>query len=352
MKEIFEMIGRFFKREYVKDAENKLKAAGILSSGEAFFGYLFLSSTIVAIFLTLFFYFLPQTKNFFTSFLLAIFPILYFEKQLFLFILALILFIFSFTLSVFSHYLISSAILLFLADRRKSAIENILPDFLSLVATNMRAGMPLDQAMWYAAKPEFGILSYEVKNVIKEAFSGQSFSTSLDKLSERFDSRVLKRTLSLIKQASYSGGEVAKILEITALDAKESIMLKKDIAASLLIYEIFILFSALFGAPFLFAVVNKLLIILEKAMTSALHQTTLPYFKVGFTSLITSSDFFYFSLGVIFITTLTSSMLISIIRTASKTQSIKYLPFMFLIAYSVFFLVLNFLDTFLGKMIL
>ncbi|VVB73628.1 Uncharacterised protein [uncultured archaeon] len=44
-------------------------------------------------------------------------------------------------------------------EDRRAQVDRILPDYLQLAAANVRAGMQLDRAMWYAGKPEFGILS-------------------------------------------------------------------------------------------------------------------------------------------------------------------------------------------------
>ena len=38
--------------------------------------------------------------------------------------------------------------------------------------------MSIDQAMWYSAKPEFGLLAIEVKNGIKSAFSGEPLESA------------------------------------------------------------------------------------------------------------------------------------------------------------------------------
>ena len=47
-------------------------------------------------------------------------------------------------------------------EDRKNKIEAVLPDFLQLASANVRAGMPIDRALWFAARPEFGLLSQEV----------------------------------------------------------------------------------------------------------------------------------------------------------------------------------------------
>ncbi len=352
----FEALGRLLSRERMHSFEKRTRAAGILVPPELFAGYIVATALTAALFLAAVLSLLPTSQKYFLSLTtgalsaLGIQPLEPFALKAITITLVLAL---SLAAVIFASYIVLSAMLILLSEARKNAVEAVLPDFLTLIGANARAGMTIDQAMWYAAKPEFGLLSMEVKSVIKGAFSGESLSSALDRLNERFDSRVLERTISLMKQASVTGGEVAKILEMTSSDARETAMLRKDIAASLLIYEIFVIFSAALGAPFLLAVVNKLLGVLEKSF-AFLPQTVsqVSTFVKSSAPLITSSDFFYFSIATIFITSLISSFIIGIVRTGSKNQGIKYFPFMLLAAYLVFFTVSSFLELFFTGMLI
>jgi type II secretory pathway component PulF len=227
-------------------------------------------------------------------------------------------------------------------ENRRDRLEAVLPDFLLLVSSNIKAGMTLDQAMWYAAKPEFGILSDEVKVVIKNAFSGESLDAALDELAVRFDSKVFERTILLVKQANATGGELTDVLERTAEDVRETIIMKKEISASLVMYEIFVIFAAVVGTPFLFAVGGKLIEVFEKISvhlpsTGSSASMFGPFSGTSFGGpIISSSDFFYFSIPMIFITCLISSFIISSIRTGTKTQGLKYFPLMLVLAFIVY----------------
>ena len=176
---------------------------------------------------------------------------------------------------------------------------------------------------------------------------------SLDELSMRFDSRIMKRTIALIKQALATGGEVAAVLETTASDVRGTRILKKEIAASLVLYEIFVLFAAMVGTPFLFAVGEKLVEVFE------MQRLAMPVERGGgftqFSSLtfaepiITSGDFYYFSLATIFVTALISSFIVSVIRTGTKSEGMKYFPFVVAVSYGIFFAVSHFLETFFAS---
>jgi len=344
----FEFFGKLFlTRKQAQDLEKKLHAAGIILAPEAFAGYLTLNILIVAILLTLLFI---NVQDIYSGLSDAIYSVIPGMPQA---VIIIALFVIALIVAYIGAWIVLSSYLVLRAEGRRNKVEAALPDFLMLVSANIKAGMPLDQAMWYSAKPEFGLLSVEVKSTIKHAFGGESLNHSLDELSMRFDSKVMKRTIALIKQALATGGEVAAVLETTASDVRGTRILKKEIAASLVLYEIFVLFAAMVGTPFLFAVGEKLVEVFE------MQRLAMPIERGGgftqFSSLtfaepiITSGDFYYFSLATIFVTSLISSFIVSVIRTGTKSEGMKYFPFVVAVSYGIFFAVSHFLETFFAN---
>jgi len=244
--------------------------------------------------------------------------------------------------------------LLLMADERRRKVEDVLPDFLSLSAANVRAGMTIDQAMWYAAKPEFGILSDEVSTVAKKAFGGVPFNQAVDNLSERFNSKAVRRTVALIKQGIASGGKLADILERTAEDTRQMQTLRKEITTSLLMYVIFIVFAGAIGTPFLFAISGKLVAIIEGVFSTSQFADAA---SSGYSStlvtptapLISSSDFFIFTMLSCIMTAVFSSLIIGVIAKGSKKDGISYLPILLIGSLLIFFLMGYLLDTLLSN---
>lgn len=356
MLNILESLGRLFSRDQIRALGRQIHAAGVFVSPEAFAGYLVATMITAILFLTAVLYFLPSSNLYFSKVVAG--ALAGIQPSVFLINLLVPFVIFAFSALVLSLavYFTASAVLILRSEARKNAIEAVLPEFLTLVGANVRAGMTLDQAMWYAARPEFGLLSVEVRTVIKGVFSGEPFNSALDRLSERFDSRILQRTLSLMKQASATGGEVAKIFEMTSSDARETAMLKKDIAATLLMYEIFVLFAACIGAPFLFAVMSRLITSVQTSFAyapSAIPQSVgMLAMQMPTTPTITPADFFYFSIAVIALNTLISAFIVGIIRTGSRKEGLKYFPVMLIVAYLLYWIVALSLESFLGELIM
>ncbi len=344
---IFERVGRLlFTRQRVRVLEAELNSAGIDTPADAFAGYVILNVLVLSIFVTLFLLFFGPTAEVITSFVAGIAEGIPFAA------LGVAMFIVTLLMLYFVAFVVLSAYVVMRVEDRREKLEVVLPDFLTLVSSNIKAGMTLDQAMWYAAKPEFGLLTDEVRAIVKGSFSGESLEDALDELSSRFDSKVFTRTMLLLKQASTTGGELTDVLERTADDVRDTIIMKKEIGASLVMYEIFVLFASVVGTPFLFAVAGKLIEVFERiavSMPTGAGAGGLfgPLSSLSFQGpIITSSDFFYFTIPIIFVTSLISSFIISAIRTGSRTQGLKYFPFVLVIAYLIYWIVSSALSSF------
>ena len=344
---VFENAGRlFFSRERVKGLERELNIAGVNIPADSFAGYVSLNVLVVTIFLALLVLLYQPSADMITGLIIQYASIPYALVALLVLALSFV-FVYLGTMALISSYLLMKA------DDRRNKLEATLPDFLTLVASNIKAGMTLDQAMWYSAKPEFGLLSVEVRSVIKSSFSGESLESTLDTLGSRFDSRVFKRTILLLKQATATGGELTDVLERTSDDVRNTIIMKKEIAASLVLYEIFVLFAAVVGAPFLFAVASRLIGIFERiapqagSLPSGMGGPFSTFSSIKFAgAAISSSDFYWFSIPTIFVTALISSFIVSVIRSGSKGQGMKYFPFVLIGSYLVYYLVLGVVDSF------
>ena len=344
----YETVGRLFSRERIRETERMVRNAGYNQSAEAFVGFL----VLVVSLLSLLAFFLMMNYSVLYSFITAILGAEFYMPE---FLMWIITFIFAVAVVAFAVWMLVWVFLLLQIEARKNAVETVLPDFLSLIAANVRSGMTVDQAMWYAAKPEFGILSIEVKSIIKSSFSGEPFEKALDRLSTRFNSKVLERTILLIKQAMATGGEVAEILEITSEDAREVSIQRKDIASTLLVYVIFLVFASTFGTPFLFSVANKLIVVLGMAFSylpsgglgAEVPQMT---FIQPSAPVITAGEFQWFSVATIFITCLIASLILGVIQSGSKTQGLKFFPFMLVLSYAVYFIVSSFLESIFASM--
>ncbi len=267
-----------------------------------------------------------------------------------LWISALMMF-FLITTAVSAPYLVFSSS----ADSRKKEIDDVLPDFLLLVAANIRSGLTIDRAILFSARPEFGSLSVEFKKVAFEIYGGASLETAFSKLTKRIKSGILERTISLIVEGIKSGGAVAKLLEEIAIDIRNTETLQKEIRASVMMYVMFIFMAAVIGAPALFAI-STFLIQGTMAMWGDMDMSTGPEMEgTGAISIAAPSldgtVFGYFAIAVIIITTTFSGILISLIQSGNARQGLKYCPIFTSIALLVYFAAKEVLFRVFGSML-
>src|SRR3989344_3196068 len=161
-------------------------------------------------------------------------------------------------------YLVLYLWLLVYADKKARLVDEILPDALQLMATNLRAGFTTDRALLLSARPEFGPLEYEINIVGKEITAGKPIEEALFNMTKRVSSDKLERSIALIVSGIKSGGRLAELLQQTANDLKNQRLVDKKVRSSVNMYVIFIFVATAFGAPLLFALSTFLVEVLTQ----------------------------------------------------------------------------------------
>jgi pilus assembly protein TadC len=244
-----------------------------------------------------------------------------------------------FFIVLFAMWLVFHIVLDLKILHRRVTIEQVLPDYLQLVSANVRAGVPIDQALWLAVRPRFGVLSKEIEHVAKETMSGRDLEDALQSFADKYDSKVLKRSINLLIEGMNAGGEVGDLLNKIAQNIHENQLLRKEVAANVTTYIIFITVAAVVGAPLLFALATQLL----HTVTTLTSTVSIPqgvggiginFGKAG----ITKSDFQIFAVVSMIITSLFSSMIIAIIRKGEAKAGFKYFPVFVVSAIVIYFI--------------
>ena len=121
-------------------------------------------------------------------------------------------------------------------DHRIKEIEERLPDFLRDVAEGGRFGMTLAKSIVSAAKGKYGKLTPEIQRMAYQIQWGVSATEALSLFSERVQTPLVNRVAALIIKASSAGGNVADVLELVAVDTKETHLMKRERSASMQAY--------------------------------------------------------------------------------------------------------------------
>ena len=246
----------------------------------------------------------------------------------------IVLWIFVFVILIFALWIMFYLAVDLKIFRRKVDIEEVLPDFLQLTASNINAGMTIDRALWYAIRPRFGVLAKEIEVVAKETMSGTDLKTALEKFVARYDSVTLKRSISMLNEGIEAGGKIGDLLNKIATNIQEQKSMLREMSANVTTYAIFITFSTLVAAPFLFGMSGVLIEVVHN-ISSVFGTTTnvaissgLPLTFSG--SGVSQADFRIFTIASLIISSLFSAMMISIIKKGNVKSGVKYIPvFMF-----------------------
>jgi len=131
-----------------------------------------------------------------------------------------------------------------LQARKIYKIDSIFPDFVRDLAESRRAGMTFTKAILFASKGNYGILTPEIQKISQQVSWGSSVTDALISFSERVKTKSIQRTISLIIEASKSGGNVADVLDVAAKDAREIKMLEAERKANMASYVVVIYVGA------------------------------------------------------------------------------------------------------------
>lgn len=124
--------------------------------------------------------------------------------------------------------------------RRIQKIDAIFPDFVRDLAESRRAGMTFVKAILFASKGEYGILTPEIKKISQQVSWGGSVTEALESFAQRVNTKSIRRTITLIIEASNSGGNVADVLDVAAKDAREIKMLEAERRTNMASYVVVI----------------------------------------------------------------------------------------------------------------
>lgn len=230
--------------------------------------------------------------------------------------------------------------LLIRSNARIAEIEMSLPDFLSLMGSNLRSGLTPDRAFILSVRKEFGPLEDEIDLAAKEIISGKSFNDAFIGMAKRINSEMFAKSVRLIIEGVNSGGDLADLLENTALDIRRFSAVRKEITATVRVYELFIVAAATVGAPLLYGVASFLVEIVSEVKSgmdlSGVAAASLPILG-GTESVVPPEVVYMFSLAAISITAFFGALTAGVISKGKETETLVYIPIMLTVAMIIFF---------------
>ena len=213
------------------------------------------------------------------------------------------------------------------ASQRIDEIERNLPDALKQMADTLRAGGTYEYALREIATTEYGPLKKELNEVLRKLEEGENFETAFGVLSTNVDSKIIKRTITIIIDSVRSGAGLADILDEISEDVREAHRIEKERKTKTLLQVIFMVVAGSLIAPMIFGFVSTISTVLINAAAKIVTE------EEQITAKQASSTI---QLGIqiyLFFEVLAASAMMALMREGKLTKTIIYLPILLLIAY-------------------
>jgi hypothetical protein len=300
----------FYPKKLRKTYISNIRNSGVQSSPAKYHNSIFLFSIIVAVLASTLFYFFNVK--------------MYWAIVVLLFLL------------IFSYFRISLK-----ASARIKKMEDVFPDVISLMASNLRSGITIDKAFLLSARPEFHPLDQEILKTGKDITTGQDIVYALKLMSERVNSERITRIIKLIISGLKAGGNISDLLEQTSRNMKEREVLEKRARSTISMYIIFIVFAVGVGAPILFGL-SSILVEVIIALTLRLPeagamQTELPF---TFNQISISLNFIiYFVVAFLLVSDLVTSLVLGLVKKGESKSGLRYFLPLALLSIALFFIV-------------
>lgn len=254
----------------------------------------------------------------------------------------------------FSMEILVYYVLLLRADKKGNFVETLLPDALQLMASNLKAGLTIDKALLLSARPEFGPLQDEIGRVGKEVTMGKTVQEALMGMTERIKSDKLNKTMLLVVSGVNSGGELASLLQETAINLRRQFFVEERIKSNVMMYVMFITTAVAFGSPILFGLSSFLVEVLTKNIQSANlggMPSSASSMPMAFSSVSVSTDFIMmFAIVSLLTTCFLGSLVLGLISKGKERDGLKYVPFLSMASLGMFFLIRLAIKSMLGDL--
>ena len=231
---------------------------------------------------------------------------------------------------------------------RTNSIEEMLPEFLQQISSNLKGGMTFENAMWNAINPRFKIIAAETTEVMKRVMTGTSTQDALRHFAKKYNSKNLKRVVNLIVSELDSGGNISELIDKMVKDLEKMRELKSEMTASVVGYMMMISAIVVFFAPMLFALSFHLMSIITGFVRNLSPKLRSPAsVQIGISSAqIDTHDFKIFSVLAILSISVIASFIVSLIEKGNIKGGVKYIPLYIMGSLSSYFFFLYLITSF------
>jgi len=213
------------------------------------------------------------------------------------------------------------------AESIVGSIEKNFSDALKQMADTLKAGDTYESALREVADADYGRLSEEMQLALRRLEDGENLDSALRSLAERIDSKIVKRTITILLDSIKTGASLAEILDEIADDVRDFQRLKEERKSNTTMQFLFLLFSGGMIAPIIFGEINAVV----NGFASIGAQTLNPS-QIN-DAVATNGMIVLLIQAYIIIEVLGSGAMMSITREGKINKSIIYIPILLVVAF-------------------
>ena len=132
-------------------------------------------------------------------------------------------------LAIISVFFIQKTFLKSREGARKREFEEQLPDFLTIIASGLRAGLTFAQAIESAVGDGFGEVERQIRRALAEVQVGSTLDAALLRVATKMESDDLKWTIAALRIQREVGGNLSRILDAASVTIRNRAELKREI---------------------------------------------------------------------------------------------------------------------------
>jgi len=137
--------------------------------------------------------------------------------------------------------------------KRRKRIEEEIPEIFRRLANINETGMNMLQSLEVLANTHRGHLKGEIEKILRDIEIGGTISDAFARFANRVQIPWVARTITLIREAMKSSGNLVSVLNIAASDAHNTIVMKEERRSNMMTYVmiIYIAFFVFIGVIFI-----------------------------------------------------------------------------------------------------
>ena len=216
---------------------------------------------------------------------------------------------------------------------RIEMIEAALPDALKQMADTLKAGGTYEFALREIATSQYGPLTDEMKIALRKLEEGENLENSLKSFADNIDSRLVKRSITVIIDSIKAGAGLADVLDEIAEDIRAMHRISKERKTATSLQVMFMIAAGSLVAPIILGMVSSIIELFIQASAGLNVSALIKKEAIEVKDLVV-----LLMQGYLFVEVSASGVMIALMRDGKISKSIIYIPVLLLVAYITYYM--------------